>query len=504
MDRTTIRAKEAASIAAHGIVEWKLGIPKPIDSCATFELNPRNDGVMDYTWGLSPGDYVFTSSSRYGTHTSLNGAILDRESTEKRDTNAFHRAWACARALENVAKEIPNFAYLGSNATMHRNHGVLHAKLKCIPLGNDRLSAYLAHPDIPIWEIVSYYLQVVHAVNFAYDNILFAHNILVPANIVLAPFAKLFSINYANHSVLCFNNVCVITNYHHAQFTQVRASNGTAYLVHALPDADGPGPNMKPHPSGDLYKFTAECVAIIESTLKVMSRSDRRCAGLNARLEIFKGFLGYYLPPAMLNSTHGPRPTHIKPYMNGMDFLMHCNKILKANGFGLVSMTLDTYKNLHIIQAYKPNAPVRSTWHALDLRALVTNEAPPSNINVCIDIADATQHDKPFSENDRLMLNCTQIAHDANERLIKAPSAITDPTDLHIVTNEIPFLLTLPYGTYGQILRTPVGVQYYNERMERIFGHVIANGVTIRTILGMTEKTADPTTCSITRPRFGR
>jgi hypothetical protein len=450
---TAKKGLSAGEITAIGALKF-LAEPKyadpPVNPVSVeMSLDYDRRGHMDNVWGTDsgkPGSYIITTArveEPRGTRT-LNSSN-SRKGVWINDAPSFRRAWTCAAALWNIG--IPNFAIVDPESSIEevKSEGreIVRAALDTYPLSRTRMSDILASQDTPIWEVMSLYMQVILAISHANMTARFAHNALVAANVVLAPYAPIFVVNYrcehnVAYSLLCFKHVSVITNYHHGQVSYV-ADDGK--IVQLDPERTSCAINYDPDPSSDIYRFTADCLALTKLALLSISKAETAYNDVYARQTLFKDFLAFYIDPKMKEY-----PENIGPHKNAGEYAAHVAKTLKAHGIHIMRSVASGYGNYHLTEPPIDRADIAhpmavSTWHGLDLRCLVARGPYPRTMESCIAASQTGYH---LSSHDEIPVHrifpCSYAAHLASERLILNPTAATH-SDIAAAAEELPFFL---------------------------------------------------------------
>jgi hypothetical protein len=457
------------------------------DILLTVDPNARGD--FDHLWGASTdGTYIITSAK-----------LNDAEAAVD-DSEGFRRAWVCAAALNEIG--IPNFATADPDPRSSANWAtearcpairtadtILYAPLTSWPLGTLRLTNALCDPSLPLHEVMSLYMQVVLSVIHAHDTAAFAHNALRAKNIRLAPYAKVFTVNYGRRGILCFGSAAVITNYHHAQIAYVTQPTDDdkrwGDVVCLDPPSDGGRAiNLATHPGSDIYQFTLDCEEIV-----LRAREEAPLTGerpiMTQRVLIFKDLLDYYGKRA------GKRHRSVETL--GMDineFVVHAQGVLKKAKLYVLLNTPVGYENYHLspppVDPRRAHIGGESTWHALDLRGLVAYGPPPASPDACRQAAKIGYKVRDREREPALngqgtpawnIFHCSAATHLAAETVVAAPAAATSEL-LAAACSEFPFLLCLGETQYGAIMATLAGKARYEAAISEILNKIVCEAGT--------------------------
>jgi len=360
----------------------------------------------------------------------------------------FIRAYTCARyGLYGIVKRIPNFATVFSSAK------ILTAKMQSLtsinyvvcysfPLTDISFANLLADPAVPLRTLISVYLQVIFAIVFAHKHVLFAHNMLFAANVKLSSYAPVFSINYSERSLLCFNYIAVICNYGHAQFSHISETHS---IVHCPPNIHT-GINLKPHESSDIYTFTVNCYSLIVNLVKRTAQTNPSYDEIYLRQRIFSEFLQFFFTNGLKEMNTWPK--NIAPYSSGNVFLAHIEGVLRRHGFFLTSPVSETYGNIHLEPYCDVTNFYNETWFALDRRSLVVLGLPKP-VETFVGRCLLGQVNRP--ETWEPIHLCSMVASEVRENDLAA---------VKTAMSEYPYLMTIHPDKYANLLAMPDFLQF--------------------------------------------
>jgi hypothetical protein len=382
---------------------------------------------------------------------------------------AFSRNFICARALWGIVSYLPNMMGLGPdaraveyNASSYGFEKALVAYTTNFPISKTSMAIILEDVNVPFYSICSMYSQVISAVVFANKHASFSHNLLTPLNVWASPAASIFTINYENHGLVCFNNIMVITNYKHAQFSYVNQNGG---IIHFPPMSETSAVNLVPHVSSDIYRFTSDCYTITSKILGNMSRLEAAYMEYSRRVDFFKTMLAFYLDKngekQMTMNVHNltSRPTNIAPYSDGISFVNYLKKVLDSKDINIFYQTPRLYKNMHLSAIHFKI----STWYTADLRSLVAFDLPK--------ISDRTLQDIGHVE-----YMCSEIVDD----LLNKPDLSID--DVRRISVEIPTFLVLDLKKLLQNIEIS---NWYAAESDKIMNRNVYGNLTFRNILSI-------------------
>lgn len=142
-------------------------------------------------------DVHFTSKTSRGYRASLGGVQMFVKTTKdsQKSQELIHEAFVGTRAINDIARVIPNFAYtFGSLGFWEAHPGRWRLVTEFIP--GQTLRDYLAGSDFEMEELVFILLQIAVALEVAQNAYLFVHWDLAPWNIVLMPLENPHTYDY--------------------------------------------------------------------------------------------------------------------------------------------------------------------------------------------------------------------------------------------------------------------------------------------------------------------